>query len=227
MNEDSDPHQEDPRSKKVVGRTWADLVVGGSYIMGGLLFIAAIIGVAYWTLGSVPSWIFIAILASFAFIPFLMERAKDGSELFVVLDGPMRLTEWRIGHRVPIDLDGSPISFISQSGTRRSLLVDFDPNSLQGKGSMLAECSQFDQIRDLSTVQRLAIAMEEVLKEDRLTMMHVGIEVEKRSREVVDWALRLIYEGTVPTEITEALGIDSVPEPEMSVHDSLDEVLEA
>ena len=57
-------------------------------------------------------------------------------------------------------------------------------------------------------------------------MQHVGIEVEKKSREVVDWALRLIYEGTVPTELTEALGIDEPPEVEMELNSDLNEVLE-
>ena len=57
-------------------------------------------------------------------------------------------------------------------------------------------------------------------------MQHVGIEVEKKNREIVDWALRLIYQGTVPTEITEALGIDEVDEPELELHDDLEAVLD-
>jgi hypothetical protein len=57
-------------------------------------------------------------------------------------------------------------------------------------------------------------------------MQHVGIEVEKKNREIVDWALRLIYQGTVPTEITEALGIDEVEEPDLELHDDLEAVLD-
>lgn len=57
-------------------------------------------------------------------------------------------------------------------------------------------------------------------------MQHVGIEVERRNREIVDWALRLIYEGTVPTEITEALGIDEVKEPDLELNDDLEAVLD-
>ena len=219
--------EEKPEDRsKTVGRTWADVVVGSSYIIAGVLFIAAIIAVSWYTLGKVPGWVVIAILGSFAFIPFLTERAKEGSELFIVLDGPMRMTEWRIGHRVGLTLDGSPISFTSRSGVRRSILVDFDPEARTGTGSMLAECSQFDQIRDLNTVHQLSKSLEATLREDRLTMMHVGIEVERRSREIVDWALQLIYEGTVPTEITEALGVEAISKPDVGLEDTLEGVLE-
>lgn len=210
---------------KKVGRTWADLVVGGSYITAGLLFIVGICAVSWWLVGTVPGWVLIAILGSLAFIPFLQERAKEGSQLFVVLDGPMRMTEWRVGKRVPMEIDGAPITFRSKSGVSRSLLVDFDPIKYTAKGSMLAECSQFDQIRDLSTVQRMSQSMQSLLEEDRLTMMHVGIEVEKRNREVVDWALRLIMEGSIPSEITDALGVDGVEEPKMTYHEDMEEVL--
>ena len=40
----------------------------------------------------------------------------------------------------------------------------------------------------------------------------MGIAVEKQSIEIVDWALRTIYGAIIPTEISEAFGID--PEKE-------------
>lgn len=219
--------QEAPEQRRQVGRTWADVLVGSSYVFGGILFILAIMLGAWWFYGQIPQWLFISIAASLGFIPFLMERAKDGSRLFVVLDGPMALTEYRIGKRVGLEIEGSPVQFTSKSGVPRSLLISLDEENRTGKGSMLAECSQLDQVRDLSTVQRMAESLEGVLAEDRLTMMHVGIEVEKKNRQIVDWALRLIMEGSVPNEITEALGITGQQEPDMEISEDLEEMLDA
>ena len=224
--EDETTAVEAPRQRSQVGRTWADLLVGSSYVFGGLLFIVIVLVGAWWFYGQIPEWIFISIAGSLGFIPFLMERAREGSRLFVVLDGPMRLTEYRVGNRVGIDLIGSPIQFTSKTGASRSLLTDFDPDLRQGRGSLLAESSQLDQIRDLGTVQRLSQSLEDLLAEDRLTMMHVGIEVEKKNREIVDWALQLIMEGSIPTEITEALGIDSISPPPMDLDENLEEMLD-
>jgi hypothetical protein len=218
-----------PESKSdepVVGRTWADLVVGSSYVMGGILFIVALLVGAWFLFGSIPQWLFISIGASLAFIPFLVERAKDDARLFMVLDGPARLTEYRIGKRVPLAIDGGSVRFNSKSSVERVLLTEFDADARRGTGTMLANFSQLDQVRDLSTVDRLSKALEGTLREERLTMQHVGIEVERRNREIVDWALRLIYEGTVPTEITEALGIDEVKEPDLDLNDDLEAVLD-
>lgn len=224
--EDENVAPEPTRQRSQVGRTWADVLVGSSYVFGGLLFIGAILLFAWWFYGRIPQWILLSIAASLGFIPFLMERAKDGSRLMVVLDGPMKLTEYRVGHRVGLDIEGSPVNFTSKSGVMRSLLLSFDPEMRTAKGSMLAESSQLDQVRDLTTVQRMAQSLEDVLSEDRLTMMHVGIEVEKKNREIVDWALRLIMEGSIPTEITEALGIDAKNTPDMVMDEDLGELLE-
>lgn len=222
--ENVSPKPVSQRSK--VGRTWADVLVGSTYVFGGILFISGILVGAWLFFGSIPQWILISIAASLGFIPFLMERARDGSRLFVVLDGPMRLTEYRVGHRVNLDLTGSPVQFTSKTGAMRSLLLELDTEERTGKGSMLAEFSQLDQIRDLQTVQRLSKALEETLAEDRLTMMHVGIEVEKKNREIVDWAMRLIMEGSVPTEITDALGIEGQSVPDMQMPDHEGELLD-
>lgn len=224
--EDEIKAEEPTSQRRQVGRTWADVLVGSSYVFGGILFISGVFLVAWWFYGQIPQWLFISIAGSLGFVPFLMERARDGSRLFVVLDGPMQLTEYRVGHRVGLDIEGSPVQFSSRSGVPRSLLLDFNEEARTAKGSLLAESSQLDQIRDLSTVQRLSESLESVLQEDRLTMMHVGIEVEKKNREIVDWALRLIMEGSIPSEITDALGIGAKLEPDLTIDEDLEELLD-
>jgi len=212
--------------KTGVGRTWADLFMYGLFgaLAAGAL---AILGWGiYQAFGYIPMWTIAAAASSLIFVPWMMERAKDDARLFVVVDGPMRLTEYRIGKRVPVEIEGLGLPFFSSTGVQRLILTSFDPETMQGIGSEMAEFTQFDQIRDLSTVTRLSSALEEILREDRITVQHVGIEVEKKSREIVDWALRLIYEGTVPSEITEALGITDLPKAEMDLNATLEEVLE-
>lgn len=209
------------------GRTWADLAfyLGAAVLGGGAL---ALVGWAvYSAFGYVPVWVPFAALSSLIFVPWMMERAKDDSKLFIVVDGPMRMTEYRIGKRVPIKIDGSGIRFSSSSGVGRTILRGFDVETLEGRASMLEGCSQFDQIRDLSTLERVSKALEDSLREERLTMMNVGVEVEKKNRAIVDWALRILYEGTVPTEISEALGImEDKGSEDVEVHDTLEAVLD-
>ena len=66
---------------------------------------------AYFILGEIPTWFFIAILTSFIFIPFLNERARDGADLILVADEPFKLTEYRIGRRVPVEIEGLGFNF--------------------------------------------------------------------------------------------------------------------
>jgi hypothetical protein len=208
------------------GRTWADLVFYAAIgaVAGGIL---AVIGwLVYQSFGYIPLWVPASMAASILWVPWMMERAKDDARLFVVVDGPMRLTEYRIGKRVPMEIEGRGITFKSSSGVDRVLLTSFNQDTMMAKGSAMEGMNQFDQVRDLSTVQKLSSALEAVLEEDRLTMQHVGIEVEKKNREIVDWALKLIYQGTVPTEITEALGIDEEPEIELELKSDLEGVLD-
>ena len=51
--------------------------------------------------------------------------------------------------------------------------------------------------------------LEETLKESRISAQTVGIEVEKQSIEIVDWALRTIYGSMIPNEISESFGLES------------------
>lgn len=208
------------------GRTWADLVWTSSYFLAGVLFIAGVMVASYFILGKVPSWLWIAVLSSLGFIPFLIERAKDDAGLYVVVDGPCRMTEYRIGRRVPIEIEGQAVRFSSKSGVDRLILTDFNAETRQGRSTALEGMTQFDLMRDLSTLDNISEALVDTLREDRLTMQHVGIEVERRSRDIVDWALQLIYAGTVPTEITDALGVQNTKEPDFERNEDLGEVLD-
>lgn len=189
------------------GRTWADVFVGTSYLAAGVLFLAIAGGLAWWIFGSIPSWFFISILGSLLFIPFLMERAKDGSDLFIVCDEPFRLTEYRVGRRTGLDIEGKGIQFISKSGVYRTYLNSLDVETMTAKGSPFAGFTQLDQMRDLTTLQRVITTLEETLKENRISSQEVGIEVEKQSIQIVDWALKTIYGAIVPTEVSEAFGV--------------------
>lgn len=209
MTEESEKSTENPPLK---GRTWADVFVSTSYLAAGLVFLVLAAGLAYWIFGSIPSWFFISIIGSLLFVPFLMERAKDGSDLFIVCDEPFRLTEYRIGRRTGLEIEGKGIQFVSKSGVYRTYVNSLDVETMKAKGSSFAEFTQLDQMRDLTTLQRVIDTLEETLKENRISSQEVGIEVEKQSIQIVDWALKTIYGAIVPTEVSEAFGIDEEKE---------------
>lgn len=189
------------------GRSWADVFVGTTYILGGALFLLISGFAVYWIFGRIPNWFFISILGSFMFIPFLFERAKDGSELFIVSHQPFKLTEYRIGRRTGLNIEGNAIQMTSKTGITRTFLKSLDDEKLEGEGSPFAQYNQIEQIRDLTTLQRLIDELESTLKTTRLTTQEVGVEVERQSIKIVDWALKTIYGAIVPTEISEAFGI--------------------
>lgn len=208
------------------GRTWADLVVMMAYgvaIVGALALIGWFV---YRVFGEIPLWLLGSVVGSFIFIPWLTERAKADARLFMVVDGPGRLTEYRIGARVPLQISGRGVDFWSNSGTSRTLLTYFDPVELYGEGSALAEFNQFEQVRDLNTVDLLSSELQKILKETRITKQTVGVEVEKKAAEVVDWSLKLIYGSIIPDEITEALGIEDEIKQDLELNETLEEVVE-
>lgn len=209
MSEESETLAETPPLK---GRTWADVFVSTTYIAAGGLFLVIAGVFAYFVFGKIPSWFFISILGSLLFVPFLLERAKDGSDLFVVCDEPFRLTEYRVGRKTGLDIEGRAIQFVSKSGVYRTYLTDLDVETMTARGSPFAEASQLDQMRDLTTLQRVIDTLEATLKENRVSSQEVGVEVEKQSIQIVDWALRTIYGAIVPTEISEAFGIEEEKE---------------
>tara|TARA_B110000444_G_scaffold251959_1_gene280575 strand:+ start:3487 stop:4173 length:687 start_codon:yes stop_codon:yes gene_type:complete len=191
------------------GRTWADVFVGTSYIAAGAIFLVICGLIAWYVYGTIPTWFFIAIIGSALFIPFLVQRAKDGADLYVVSNEPFKLTEYRIGKKTGLDIDGKGIQMVSNSGVYRTFLTGLDIDTLKGKGSAFGGFTQIDQMRDLTTLQKVIDSLESTLKENRISSQEVGIEVEKQSIKIVDWALKAIYGAIIPNEITDAFGIDS------------------
>ena len=207
------------------GRTWADVFVNGSYIIGAGLFLVAMGGAAYFILGEVPTWFFIALASSLIFIPFLQERAKDGADLILVTDEPFKLTEYRIGRRVGLEIEGQGVQFQSKSGIYRTVLNELDVESRTAKGSSFGGFTQIDQVRDMNTLQTVVETLEATLKDSRVSAQTVGIEVEKQSIKIVDWALKTIYGSIIPTEISQAFGIEE-ENIELNVDDGLQELEE-
>ena len=220
MSEDSSTDATNGGSK---GRTWADVFVGASYMTGGALFIGSMAVLVYFLSGSIPGWFYIAILSSLVFIPFMMERAKDDSNLILVSDGPHRLTEYRIGNRVGLEIDGNGVIFQSKSGVVRQVLSSLDVENKRATGSEFANATQIDQVRDLTTLQKMVEMLQSTLKESRISAQTVGVEVEKQSIEIVDWALKTIYGAIIPTEISESFGIKEDP-ISLEIDDSIEEM---
>lgn len=207
------------------GRTWADVFVGATYITGGLLFLGLMAAALYFLVGKVPTWFFIAIGTSLIFIPFMIERAKEDAELILVTDGPHRLTEYRIGNKVDLEIEGNAVRFQSKSGVNRYILSSIDVENKRAVGSEFAGYSQIDQVRDLTTLDRMVEMLQSTLKESRISAQTVGVEVEKQSIEIVDWALKTIYGAIIPTEISEAFGVVE-NEMQLDPNETLEELVE-
>ena len=190
---------------------------------GGALFIGSMAVLVYFLSGSIPGWFYIAILTSLVFVPFMMERAKDDSNLILVSDGPHRLTEYRIGNRVGLEIDGNGVIFQSKSGVVRQVLSSLDVENKRATGSEFANATQIDQVRDLTTLQKMVEMLQSTLKESRISAQTVGVEVEKQSIEIVDWALKTIYGAIIPTEISESFGIKEDP-ISLEIDDSIEDM---
>ena len=217
---------EKEQNQPVVGRTIWDIIIASSYIMGGLLFIVALALILYFWLDEVPAWFWIAIFGSLAFIPFLMDRAKEGSDLYLVLDEPFQATEYRIGRKYGMNIYGNGTLFQSKSGVYRTVLTSFNPETREATASSFGELSQLDQVRDMNTLTNLTELLENTLRENRVSMQTVGIEVEKQSKVIVDWALKTIYGSMIPTEISEVFGAEEEKEEVEYQHKSIDEIVE-
>ena len=96
---------------------------------------------------------------------------------------------------------------------------------MKAKGSAFGSLTPIDQVRDLTTLQKLTDMLEKTLKESRISAQTIGIEVEKQSIEIVDWALKTIYGSIIPTEISESFGIDE-KDGELDVELATDSILE-
>lgn len=212
------------KNPPIVGRTFWDLAIGGSYIMGGALILGLIALILYLWLDEIPSWFWISIFGSLFFIPFLVERAKEDTDLFLVSDSPFKLTEWRVGRKYGLEIDGNGSLFMSDSGTYRTVLTSLNPETRYATGSSFGEYSQIDQVRDMNTLMNLSILLEDTLRENRINHQTVGVEVERKSKEIVDWALQTIYGAIVPTEISDIFGAE---EKEVKIeHETLDEIID-
>jgi len=219
MTENENIGQKSP----IVGRTVWDIAVASSYIMGGALFVLGLGICLYLYLDTIPTWFFIAIFGSFAFIPFLVDRAKEDADLFLVSSDPLNLTEYRVGRKYGLNIEGNGVRFTSNSGTYRTLLTDFDEESRTGAGSSFGGYTQIDQVRDMNTLQNLSNLLEETLRETRITHQTVGVEVEKQSKVIVDWALKTIYGSIIPTEISEIFGVEVEDKTDFH-HETLEEI---
>ena len=177
-------------------------------------------------LKSVPVWVWVAIvLTPVVWVPFLMARAKDDTQLIVVADGPQRLTEYRVGKRVDLDIQGAGIPMTSRNGTNRTLLTAFDPNTRKGEGSALAEFTQFEMARDLHTLDRLSKAFSEHLREERITQELVAVEVERRVKELSQRWIGIAMATLEPDELESALDIQLEPDM-MPIEPELDVILD-
>jgi len=210
------------QTSPIVGRTIWDLAVASSYIMGGALFVIGLGIVLYLYLDEIPQWFFISVAGSFAFIPFLIDRAKEDADLFMITKDPLNMSEYRIGKKYGLKIQGNGVLFSSDSGTYRTVLTEFDEESRTAKGSTFGSYTQIDQVRDLTTLEQLSQLLEETLRETRISKQTVGIEVEKQSKVIVDWALKTIYGSIIPTEISEIFGVSS--EDEKFEHKDVEEL---
>jgi hypothetical protein len=139
-----------------------------------------------------------------------------------VIDEHFKMSEFRIGKKYGLKIQGKGVRYQSYSGTDRILLSDLDLDKKTAKGFMFAELNQLEQIRDMTTLQNTIETLENTLKEQRVSMQTVGIEVEQQSIQIVDWALKTIYVSIIPTEISESFGVDvKEPEIELKEHDDV------
>lgn len=211
---------------KQYGRTWADVFAQTSYLIAGLVFLV-IVGVVIWfVFDRLPQWFFLSILGSMVFIPFLIERAKEKADLLCVMDEPMKLTEYRIGRKYDYELYGNPVHLSSNTGVIRMMLMDFNKESRKAQALPFAELTPLDQMRELNTNLMLSKMFEETLRENRLSKQMVGVEVEKQSSKIVDWALNVLYGSIIPTELEDIYDNIDPSKINEEFADELQEILE-
>lgn len=208
------------------GRTWADVFAQTSYLIAGLVFLV-IVGVVIWfVFDRLPQWFFLSILGSMVFIPFLIERAKEKADLVCVMDEPMKFTEYRIGRKYDYELYGNPVHLSSNTGVIRMMLMDFNKESKKAQALPFAELTPLDQMRELNTNLMLSKMFEETLRENRLSKQMVGVEVEKQSSKIVDWALNVLYGSIIPTELEDIYDNIDPSKINEEFADELQEILE-
>lgn len=197
--------------RTTTGRTLWDLVAALSWIVFSVVLIGAVVWWVYSVVGRMPWWIIVAALTSLAWLPFLQARAREDSRLFVVLDGPLRLTEFRIGKKVKTSIEGSPVVVSSRTGATRSVLTSFNPETLEGVGSPLAEFSQLEMLRRVETLEGATSALVELIRSQRNTreMMQVGIE--SQVRDLSESWMEIALATLRPVELEELVLDDGEP----------------
>ena len=206
------------------GRTWVDFLTS----TGGLILLVIIMGCLLYFgwdyVEMIPMWVWPALfLTPIVWTPFLLSRARDDTQLLIVSDGPQMLTEYRVGKRVQLDIEGAVLPFSSRTGTVRNLLTDFDPYTRKGKGSALAEFNQFEMARDLSTLDRLSKAFSEHLRAERVTQELITVEVQKKVKALSERWLGIAMATLEPEELETALNLT---EYENEIHTTIDEVID-
>ena len=205
------------------GRTWVDFwtSTGGIIVLLIAIICAFYFGWDYIEL--IPKWVYPAlILAPILYTPFLSARAKDGTKLFLIAHGPQMISEYRVGKNVNIDIEGQGINLISKSGVNRILLTEFDPITRKATGSALAEFTQFEMARDLSTLDRLSTAFSEHLRSERITQEVIAVEVERKVKELSQRWVDIAMATLTPDELEGALSLSHF---EDELNTSIEEVL--
>ena len=193
-----------------VGRTWADLVHNAMYPVAFIAIVILILWMdAFTWIAEIPVWILGSVGSSILFIPFLWNRAKDDARLVVAVHGGGKLTEYRVGKRYRWDIEGEPLIFTSKSGTQRLIVSDFDPFTGKAVGTQLAGLPQFDQAINLTTFDKLSKEFSTHLRSERITKESIGIEVEKQVSSLSERWLNILYGSLQPTEIEDALNLQS------------------
>ena len=195
---------QDPTPERF-GRTWADFTwtTGRVGVLLLLLLCAYFFG-AFSSLGeilgSIPIWVLVAVGMTLVWMPWLVKISQDATRLVLVAHGGRSVSEWRLGRRVPLHIDGEALTMTSPSGAQRVLVTDFNPETLEASGTALEGATVFDLARDLDAFDRLGRAFAKHLRADRLTRETVGIEVERRVGEYSAAWLALLYGTLDPTD---------------------------
>lgn len=206
------------------GRTWVDFLFSGFgiVIIIGIGFLLFYFGWDY--LSYIPVWVWPTLLITpIIWTPWLTARAKDECNLLLIAEGPNQITEYRVGKRVDVEIEGAGIPLTSRSGATRVLLTSFDPNTLKGEGSALAEFTQFEMARDLSTLDRLSKAFSEHLRSERITQELIAVEVESRVKELSERWIGIAMATLEPSELENALNLADF---EHEIHSTVEEVID-
>jgi len=195
----------------------------------GLVLAGFMLSLRYDLLGQVsrlPLYYLVGAAGGLAGLPWLVSIERERQVQLVAYPEPGRMTIWRVGRRVGLDLDGSPVHLTSEGGVARLFVNSFDPHTHTAKASWVAGNTALDWLREEATFHRLATAHADLLRDDRITRELVGVEVNRRVSVYSDQWLRLLYGSLSVDEVEEALGLTAadVPvEPEADLEVVLDE----